>query len=95
MAITRSNIAHRLLPIALLFAASVPYGVCFSMNRFATEDGIPFLPYVFLYTVTKRLSKTSELHYFYYFEIYYHFYVLLLPFIVFFGGKIIWKGRTY
>jgi len=51
MAITRSNIAHRLLPIALLFAASVPYGVCFSMNRFATEDGIPFLPYVFLYTV--------------------------------------------
>lgn len=45
-----TGLGKRLLPIALLFAASVPYGVCFSMNRFATEDGIPFLPYVFLYT---------------------------------------------
>lgn len=45
-----TNLGKRLLPIALLFAASVPYGACFSMNRFAAEDGIPFLPYVFLYT---------------------------------------------
>jgi len=45
-----SGVGKRLLPIGLLFAASVPYGVCFSMNRFAAEEGIPFLPYVFLYT---------------------------------------------
>lgn len=45
-----SGLGKRLLPIGLLFAASVPYGACFSMNRFAAEEGIPFLPYVFLYT---------------------------------------------
>ena len=45
-----SGLGKRLLPILLLFAASGPYGACFSMNRFATEDGIPFLPYVFLYS---------------------------------------------
>ena len=45
-----TGLGKRLLPVALLFAASVPYGACFSMNRFAAEDGIPFLPYVFLYS---------------------------------------------
>jgi drug/metabolite transporter (DMT)-like permease len=44
------RLIKRLLPIALLFAASGPYGVQFSMNRFAAEEGIPFLPYVFLYS---------------------------------------------
>jgi len=44
------GLGKRLLPIGLLFAASGPYGACFSMNRFAAEEGIPFLPYVFLYT---------------------------------------------
>ena len=46
----QTGLGKRLLPIFLLFAASGPYGACFSMNRFAAEDGIPFLPYVFLYT---------------------------------------------
>jgi drug/metabolite transporter (DMT)-like permease len=45
-----SGLGRRLFPIALLFAASGPYGACFSMNRFAAEEGVPFLPYVFLYT---------------------------------------------
>jgi len=51
--------------------------------------------YVFLYSITGRLGKTTDLKYFYFFEFYYHFYVLLLPFIVFLGGKVIWKGRKY
>lgn len=45
-----TGLGKRILPIALLFAASVPYGACFSMNRFAEEDGIPKLFFVFLYS---------------------------------------------
>ena len=51
--------------------------------------------YMFLRTITRRVGKESHLQYFYYFELYYHLYVLLLPFIVFFGGKVIWKERKY
>lgn len=51
--------------------------------------------YVFLFKVLHRLNRTDLLKYFYWFEIYYMTYVLLLPFIVFFGGKVVWKGRAY
>lgn len=51
--------------------------------------------YFFLYAVLKRLERTDLLKYFYWFEIYFISYVLLLPFVAFFGGKVIWKGRTY
>jgi cellulose synthase/poly-beta-1,6-N-acetylglucosamine synthase-like glycosyltransferase len=51
--------------------------------------------YMFLYRVLSLLKKTDELRYFYWFELYYSLYVLSLPFIVFFGGKVWWKGRHY
>lgn len=51
--------------------------------------------YAFLYRVLRTLERTDLLKYFYAFQIYYFLYVLLLPFIVFLGGKVIWKGRSY
>ena len=51
--------------------------------------------YIFLHRVLSRLKKTDQMKYFYWFELYYTFYVLALPFLVFFGGKVHWKGRQY
>ncbi len=51
--------------------------------------------YTFLYQILARLKRTEELRYFYWFELYYALYVLALPFLVFFGGKVHWKGRHY
>jgi len=51
--------------------------------------------YAFLYNVLSRLKRTSELKFFYWFELYFTLYVLALPFLVFFGGKVSWKGRHY
>jgi cellulose synthase/poly-beta-1,6-N-acetylglucosamine synthase-like glycosyltransferase len=51
--------------------------------------------YAFLYRILFRLKKTDQLKYFYWFEFYYALYVLVLPFLVFFGGKVDWKGRRY
>ncbi len=51
--------------------------------------------YIFLHGILGRLKKTDQLKYFYWFELYYTMYVLLLPFLVFLGGKVHWKGRKY
>lgn len=51
--------------------------------------------YMFLHQTLKRLNRTDLLQYFYSFQLYYILYVLLLPFLVFFGGKVLWKGRKY
>ncbi len=51
--------------------------------------------YTFLYTVLTRLQQTKELKYFWWFELYFTLYVILLPFLVAFGGKVVWKGRSY
>jgi cellulose synthase/poly-beta-1,6-N-acetylglucosamine synthase-like glycosyltransferase len=51
--------------------------------------------YSFLRTVLKKLGRLDLLKYFAAFEAYFFLYVLLLPFIAFFGGKVVWKGRRY
>lgn len=51
--------------------------------------------YAFLYTVLTRLQQTKELKYFWWFELYFTLYVILLPLLVAFGGRVVWKGRTY
>jgi 1,2-diacylglycerol 3-beta-glucosyltransferase len=51
--------------------------------------------YIFLYQILNRLKRTGEIRFFYWFELYYTLYVLALPFLVFFGGKVQWKGRRY
>lgn len=51
--------------------------------------------YFFLFKVLTRLEQTKELKYFWWFELYFTLYVLILPFIVLLGGRVSWKGRTY
>jgi cellulose synthase/poly-beta-1,6-N-acetylglucosamine synthase-like glycosyltransferase len=51
--------------------------------------------YLFLHTVLTKLGRRDLLKYFIPFQIYFLLYVLLLPFVVFFGGRVIWKGRHY
>lgn len=53
------------------------------------------MDYIFLYTFLNKLNQTNELRWFYYFEIYFLLYVLILPFLVFFGGKVKWKEREF
>ncbi|MEX2115521.1 MAG: glycosyl transferase, partial [Bacteroidota bacterium] len=51
--------------------------------------------YVFLHRVLKKVNQPGELKYFHHFQLYYLLYVLILPFMVFFGRKVVWKGRSY
>ena len=51
--------------------------------------------YIFLYKILQRIDRKEDLRWFYWFEIYFIIYVLLLPFLVFFGGKVKWKGREF
>jgi 1,2-diacylglycerol 3-beta-glucosyltransferase len=51
--------------------------------------------YIYLYKILKQLDRTDELRWFYWFELYFIIYVILLPFLVFFGGKVKWKGREF
>jgi len=53
------------------------------------------LDYTFLHQVLSRLKQEGEMKYFWLFELYFSLYVLILPFIVGLGGKVIWKGRSY
>lgn len=48
-----------------------------------------------VYPVHKRLGISKNLKYFFGFQIYYTLYVLILPLILLFNRKIIWKGREF
>lgn len=70
----------------------VLYWGCFLQA--ATAFMLKFIgDYCFLYSILKKLDRTKELKYFYWFELYFTIYVIILPFLVFFGGKVKWKGR--
>ncbi len=51
--------------------------------------------YMFLRHILVKLERVNLLKYFYHFQAYNFLYVLLLPVVVFFGGKVVWKGRRY
>ena len=51
--------------------------------------------YSFLRTVLTKLGRTDVLKYFAAFQVYFFLYVLSIPFVVFFGGRVVWKGRKY
>jgi cellulose synthase/poly-beta-1,6-N-acetylglucosamine synthase-like glycosyltransferase len=54
-----------------------------------------FIDGAFLFKTLKKFKKTSLLKYLPFFELYYIIYVVVLPFVVFFGGKTVWKDRKY
>ena len=51
--------------------------------------------YLFLQAVLTKIGRKDILKHFYAFQLYYILYVIILPFLVFFGGKVSWKGRRY
>jgi len=54
-----------------------------------------FIDGAFLFKTLRKFKKTSLLKYLLFFELYYIIYVVVLPFVVFFGGKTVWKDRKY
>lgn len=77
-----------LSPFIMLYWGGVVLAASAFMIKFTAD-------YIFLYTILKKLERIDELRWFYWFELYFIFYVLLLPFLVFFGGKVKWKGREF
>ncbi len=51
--------------------------------------------YSYLFAVLRRLDRIGDLKYFWWFELYFTLYVLALPFLVLFGGRVQWKGRSF
>ncbi|HOJ37814.1 MAG TPA: glycosyltransferase [Ignavibacteriales bacterium] len=54
-----------------------------------------FIDYSYLKFLLKRWEIDKILKYFFAFEIYYIIYVIILPFVVLFSRKVVWKGRKY
>ena len=77
-----------LSPFVMLYWSGVVQAATAFMLKFMAD-------YIFLYHLLRRLDRTNELRWFYWFEIYFIIYVLVLPFLVFFGGKVKWKGREF
>jgi 1,2-diacylglycerol 3-beta-glucosyltransferase len=77
-----------LSPFVMLLWGGVVQAATALMIKFIAD-------YVFLYQILRRLDRKEDLRWFYWFEIYFTIYILLLPFLVFFGGKVKWKGREF
>ncbi|CUS95957.1 glycosyltransferase [Candidatus Kryptobacter tengchongensis] len=81
-------IFHLLLLLSPLFINN-PLSLLLALSLKLLVDGS------FLFKILKKLKKLSLLKYLPFFELYYIIYVVVLPFIVFFGGKTVWKERQY
>ena len=79
---------HFLLLSFLFFAISPALLFLGLALKFASDFSLLFVP-------LHRTGQTRQLKYFLIFELYYTIYVVLLPFVVFLGGRVVWKGRTY
>jgi 1,2-diacylglycerol 3-beta-glucosyltransferase len=77
-----------LSPFIMLYWGGVVQAATVLMVKFIAD-------YIYLYQILHRLNKVEELRWFYWFELYFMLYVLILPFLVFFGGKVKWKGREF
>lgn len=77
-----------LSPFVMLFWGGIIQAATALMIKFIAD-------YVFLYKILLRLDREEDLKWFYWFEICFIIYVLILPFLVFFGGKIKLKGREF
>ncbi len=76
----------------LFILLQVIFGTMFTL----TLTVIKFLSdFIFLSLSLKKFKMMKELKYFFAFEIYFILYVLILPAIVFFDRKVIWKDRQY
>jgi cellulose synthase/poly-beta-1,6-N-acetylglucosamine synthase-like glycosyltransferase len=88
MTIMATGFGTHALILGTMIFGSVFFAATCLMLKFAAD-------YIFLHAVLKRLERTDLLKFFYWFELYFILYVFILPFVVFFGGKVIWKQRSY
>jgi len=79
---------HLLLLSFLFFLINPPLLLLGLILKFASD-------FVLLFVPLNRTRQTRQLKYFLIFELYYTIYVVLLPFAVFLGGSVVWKGRKY
>ena len=79
------------LNILILIALLLGDSVTAAGALFAKTAG----DFSFLFAVLRKLRHLHFLRYFLWFEVYFICYVMVLPFLVFFGGRVVWKGRTY
>ncbi len=49
----------------------------------------------FLFALLRRTGQRSHLRHFLVFELYFLAYVVLIPFVVYLGGKVVWKERKF
>lgn len=74
--------------VGSLVAGNISLGLLMLLAKFLAD-------YFLLATVLRLVNKAGELRFFYWFELYFVLYVLALPLLVAFGGKVIWKERSY
>jgi cellulose synthase/poly-beta-1,6-N-acetylglucosamine synthase-like glycosyltransferase len=88
LAVMATGFFMHLSPLVMLYWGGVVQAATALMIKFIAD-------YIFLYQILKRLDRTDELRWFYWFELYFIIYGILLPFLVLFGGKVKWKGREF
>ncbi|MGA9406755.1 MAG: glycosyltransferase family 2 protein, partial [Bacteroidota bacterium] len=79
---------HALLLFGYFFHLSLTFLVCGLIAKLLCD-------FVLLSIPLRKTGQLVQLKYFWIFEVYYIIYVIALPFAVFFGGKVVWKGRKY
>lgn len=79
---------HLFLLSFLFFAISPSVLFVGLILKFGSDFAVLFMP-------LHRTGQARQLKYFLIFELYYIVYVVLLPFAVFLGGRVVWKGRKY
>ena len=87
-----------IMVIAFCMHASLLVGYFFHLSLLLLLFGfaLKFLcDFTLLSVPLVKTRQFAQLKYFGLFEIYYILYVIMLPFAVFLGGKVLWKGRKY
>jgi len=79
---------HVLNLISPFFVSNILYALVPLLLKFTADAAILSIP-------LRRFKQLRLFKYFLHFELYFILYTILLPFIVFFGGKVVWKGRKY
>ena len=79
---------HVLLLAGYFLNLSFNFLLCGFATKFLCDFVLLSIPLI-------KSKQFFQLKYFGFFEIYYTVYVIILPFAVFLGGRVLWKGRKY
>ncbi|MGA7161184.1 MAG: glycosyltransferase [Bacteroidota bacterium] len=79
---------HAFLLLGYFFRINLPLLLCGLAVKLVCD-------FILLSIPLRKTGQFAELKYFWLFEVYYIIYVIALPFAVFLGGRVVWKGRKY